>query len=224
MTIEELFEAHPVLAIDSDVLIRLMDGEGPRAEVAHAVASGIEDGRAVGILASIGVVEVLAGPASWGDDVLEGAREGLLGLPGLRVLPLDTDTAVDAARLRAGGIGLAEAIHLATARRAGAGCLLTDDRRMPSAAGVEVVLLSSITVGEDVPEEAAPPPPGWMSDEAHPDTLVRDDTVTDDVPEGPEPALATTDDAPVATPAATPSDGTDTGFIWVPASEDDAPL
>lgn len=148
MTPEELFERHPVMALDSNVLIYLFEGSGPLADAAQALLDGIDAGAARGVLATIGLTEILSRPAALGDGrLLERYAEELRSIPGLRLVPLDPETAVDAAWGRAAERDLGDAIHLATARGAQATCFVTNDRRVKSRAGVEIVRLDSIRVG-----------------------------------------------------------------------------
>jgi predicted nucleic acid-binding protein len=152
MTPEQLFERHDVVALDSNVLIYLLEGSGPLADAAEWLIDGIEDGRASGVLASIALTEVLTRPAALGDGQLfERYAEELRAVPNLRIVALDAETAIDAAWGRSGGRDLGDAVHLATARRAGATCFVTNDARIRGRAGVEIVRLSDISLegGQD---------------------------------------------------------------------------
>jgi predicted nucleic acid-binding protein len=150
MTPAELFSQHRVVALDSNVLIYLFEGNGPLADAAEALVDGIEDGAAAGVLASVALTEVLTRPAELGDGVLfERYADELQAIPNLRIVGLDAKTAIDAAWGRSGGRDLGDAIHVATARRAGATCLITNDSRVRGRAGVEIVSLADI-----VPEDA----------------------------------------------------------------------
>jgi predicted nucleic acid-binding protein len=149
MTPAELFAQHQVVALDSNVLIYLFEGSGALADAAEAIVDGIEDGAAIGVLASVGLTEVLTRPAALGHGVLfERYADELQAIANLRVVGLDAETAVDAAWGRSGGRDLGDAIHVATARRAGATCFVTNDARVRGRAGVEIVSLADI-----VPEE-----------------------------------------------------------------------
>lgn len=145
MTPAELFARHSIVAIDTNVLIYLFEGDGPLAAAAESVIDAIDDGAATGILASIGLTEVLTRPATLGDGALfERYAEELQAIPGLRIVPLDTQNAIDAAWGRSGDRDLGDAVHIATARHAGATCFITNDTRVRGRSGVEIILLSDI--------------------------------------------------------------------------------
>jgi predicted nucleic acid-binding protein len=148
MTAAELFAQHQVVALDSNVLIYLFEGNGPLADAAEALVDGIEEGAAAGVLASVGLTEILTRPAALGDGRLfERYAEELRAIPNLRIVGLDAETAIDAAWGRSGGRDLGDAIHVATARHAGATCFVTNDTRIRGRAGVEIVRLADITSG-----------------------------------------------------------------------------
>lgn len=132
------------VAIDSNVLIYLLEDDGPRAIVAGSIIDAVGAGRIVGIVASLGLTEVLAGFARHGDAArFETAAAELADL-GLHVRALDAELAVDAAWLRAEGIGLEDAIHIATARAEDADVFVTNDRRIMSRARFEVAYLDDL--------------------------------------------------------------------------------
>jgi predicted nucleic acid-binding protein len=158
VTTAELFERHRVLALDSNVLIYLLEGSGPLADAAEAIVDGIEDGAAIGVLASVGLTEVLTRPAALGDVVLfERCAAELQAVPNLRIVGLDAETAIDAAWGRSGQRDLGDAIHIATARKAGATCFVTNDARVRGREGVEVVRLADIVAGGSGQEREATP-------------------------------------------------------------------
>jgi predicted nucleic acid-binding protein len=136
---------HQRIGLDSNVLIYLLEGHGPLAEAAASLLDTIESGDRDGVMSSIGVVEVLAGPASDGDaQVFELTAEAIRDSR-IEVLPLDAATAEDAAWVRGSlGIGLADAVHLASARNAGATVFVTNDRRIRSLPRLAVAYLSEM--------------------------------------------------------------------------------
>jgi predicted nucleic acid-binding protein len=152
LTTGELFARHPVVALDSNVLIYLLEGSGPLADTAAALIDGIESGVASGVLASVALTEVLTRPASLGEGALfERQADELRSIANLRIVALDAETAIDAAWGRSGERDLGDAIHVATARRAGATCFITNDVRVRGRVGVEIVRLSDLKVDAGLP-------------------------------------------------------------------------
>lgn len=132
------------IALDSNVLIYLLEGDGPRAEIAGLIVDAIEARRVVGIMASIGLTEVLAGPARHGDAARFEMTAAEITDLGLRIRALDAELAADAALLRAEGLALEDAVHVVTARVEHAAAFVTNDRRIRSRPGLEVVYLDDL--------------------------------------------------------------------------------
>jgi len=137
--------AHRRIALDSNVLIYLLEAQGPLAEAAATLVDSIESGDRDGVLAAIGLIEVLVGPAKAGDAQVFELTAELIRDSRLRVVPLDAETAEDAAWIRGSlGIGIEDAAHLATARNAGATAFITNDRRIRSIPRLDVVYLGDL--------------------------------------------------------------------------------
>jgi predicted nucleic acid-binding protein len=144
MRIADVLRRHATVALDSNVLIYIFQ-QDPIASPLESLFDALEHQSVRGVMASIGVTEVLAGPARAGDDaVLDQTADELQALPNVEIRALDTDTAVDAGRLRA-ELGLADAIHVATAISAGATALITNDRRVRSRDHLEVIQLTDLS-------------------------------------------------------------------------------
>ncbi|MEO5704681.1 MAG: PIN domain-containing protein [Candidatus Limnocylindrales bacterium] len=148
MTISELCARHQRIALDANVLIYLVEDSDILADVAQALIDAVEGGRTVAVLAGIGLAEVCAGPATRGDLALvERYAEVLASIPGLRIQLLTADIAVDAAVIRGmRGIGLPDALHLASARAAGATAFVTNDRRLRGSSRLDVIYLDELAV------------------------------------------------------------------------------
>jgi predicted nucleic acid-binding protein len=140
------FETHRRIGLDSNVLIYLLETSGPLAEAAARIVDEIDDGTTRAVIASVGIVEILTGPARAGDArAFELTADALRDLP-LEVVPLDRSTAEDAAWIRGAlGVGLEDAIHLASARRMGATAFVTNDRRIRSIPHLDVLNLDDLT-------------------------------------------------------------------------------
>ena len=136
---------HQKIGLDSNVLIYLIETKGSVADVVASIVDMIADGQVVGVLSAIGLVEILVGPARVGDARLfETTAEALRDLP-IRVVPLSGAIAEDAAWIRgASGVGLEDAVHLASARAAGATAFVTNDRRIRAIPNLDVIYLDDL--------------------------------------------------------------------------------
>lgn len=146
MTIDELSERHRRVGLDSNVVVYLVEAVEPWAPVARSLLNAIEAGRLGGVMAAVGLAELCAGPARLGNlTLVERYAEALGSIRGLRIQPVTADIAVDAAVIRGlRKIGLADAIHLASARAAGATAFVTNDRRLRGSPRLAVVYLDEI--------------------------------------------------------------------------------
>ncbi|MEO6349064.1 MAG: type II toxin-antitoxin system VapC family toxin [Candidatus Limnocylindrales bacterium] len=141
-----LFARHSRVGIDSNVLIYLLEGSAPLADKAAELLDAIAGGQGEGVLATLAVAEICSGPAAAGEPALvERYADELRSLENVRLVPLTADLCVDAAVLRGhGSLSLADAIHLASARHAGATAFITNDRRIRTTPRLEVVYLDEL--------------------------------------------------------------------------------
>ena len=117
LTIQRLVSGHRRIALDSNVLIYVLDGEGDRAEVAARLVDAIADGNVQGVIATVGLSEILVGPARAGDGAMFERTGATVRDLGFRNVTLDAEIASDAAWIRGRtGSTLPDAIHLASAR------------------------------------------------------------------------------------------------------------
>ena len=151
-SIPEIEAAHRRVAIDANVLIYLLEADERRGALALAVIDAIDLGRLSGVLATVGGLEVLTGPAKARDQAgFERTAEEVRSLP-LQAASLSTAIAEDAAWLRGSdGLSMADAIHVASARAAGATALITNDRRIRARTGLEVYYLDDLTLDQPLP-------------------------------------------------------------------------
>ena len=136
---------HRRIGLDSNILIYLLETSGPLADAAARIVDAIDAGTTEAVLSTVGLTEILAGPARAGDaaafELTADALRDLL----IRVVSLDRATAEDAAWIQGSlGIGLEDAVHLASARNAGATAFVTNDRRLRSIPRLEVVYLDDL--------------------------------------------------------------------------------
>ena len=141
-----LFARHRRLGIDSNVLIYLLEGSSSLADTAGMLLDTIAAGDAQGVMATLALAEICSGPAAAGEQaLLERYADELQGLENVRLVPLTAEVAIDAAAIRgASSLSLADAIHLASARNAGATAFVTNDRRIKPLPQLDVVYLDEL--------------------------------------------------------------------------------
>jgi len=144
-SIERLLSDHRRIALDSNILIYLVDTLGARYEAAASIVDAIESGRIDGVLSTVGLVDILTGPARHGDGAAFEMLANELRSIRLEIVPLLTGTAEDAAWVcgRA-SLDLGDSIHLATAHAVGATAFITNDRHLRSTNVLEVVYLDDL--------------------------------------------------------------------------------
>jgi len=147
VTIDELCERHRRIAVDANVLIYLLEGDEGWGRAARALMKAVENGRVAAVLSALGLAEVLTGPAR--DDLahVERYNDEIRSIAGLKVVPFEGGLSPDAAVIRGvRRIGLSDAVHMATARAAGATAFVTNDRSLRSSTKLAVVYLDDLEV------------------------------------------------------------------------------
>lgn len=146
MTIVDLAARHRRVALDANALVYLFEAPEPLGRVTAAILDAAEAGHLTVVLATLALAEIAVGPVRTGDETtIERYADEIRDLRGVQVVPLTADIALDVAVIRGRHrIRLADAIHLATARQAGASAIVTNDRRMPGIPHVEVIRLADL--------------------------------------------------------------------------------
>ena len=136
---------HRRIGLDSNILIYLLETSGPLADAAARIVDAIDAGTTEAVLSTVGLVEILMGPARVGDArMFELTADALRDLP-IQVVPLDAVIAEDAAWIRGAlEVGLEDAVHLASARAVGATAFVTNDRRLHSIPNLDVLYLDDL--------------------------------------------------------------------------------
>lgn len=134
----------PRLYLDANVFIAAYETETARSDHAWWILTAIEDGEFVGVTSELTLAEILVKPIEDGDeDLVRRYKDIVTSGDELIVVAVDRDILIEAAGLRSQrkSLRLPDAIHVASARRAGCAHIVSDDRRLPFAPGVEVVRL-----------------------------------------------------------------------------------
>ena len=147
MTPSGVCAAHSRIALDSSMFIYVFEANPTHGPASRAMLWAAEAAGTRLITSAIAVGETAVRPARDDEAMADRYGEAIRSIPRLDIVPVSAATAVEAAILRGRhGIGLLDAIHLATARQAGATALITNDRRLPSLPQVEVILLDDLEV------------------------------------------------------------------------------
>ena len=146
MTIDELVARHRRIAIDANAFIYLFETPGLLAQATAAILNAAELGNVTVVVSTMALAEIAVGPVAAGDETLvERYADSITGARGVQVVPLTPDIAVDVGIIRGRHrVRIADAVHLATARHAGATAFVTNDERMPPYPHLEVVRLSDL--------------------------------------------------------------------------------
>lgn len=140
------------MGLDSAIFIYFMEEHPRYLPVVEPVFQAIDEGRLEAVTSAVTLLETLVVPYRAGDSSLADRYEALLRRSrGLRLIEIDLPLLRAAALLRATVGGRApDALQIASALSAGCKVVLTNDRRMRSPGGIDVLQL------EDYSPEARP--------------------------------------------------------------------
>ena len=135
-----------VVGLDTAPLIYFMEQNPNYIEMMRLFFSSFARGDFRMVTSTVTLVEVLVYPLRQGNTVLaQEYRDILLAPENLTVVELAPDIAEIAAQLRAShNLRSPDAIQMATAIREGASLFLTNDARLPSVSGLQVLVLESL--------------------------------------------------------------------------------
>ena len=132
----------PRVYLDANLFISALEGPGAVSDHAWWILEAVERGEILGITNELTLAEVLVHPLRDADRALIETYEAMITTsPILSVVPVDRGVLMRAAELRAAhrALRLPDAIHLASALRAGAGHLVTRDARLAAVSPIPVV-------------------------------------------------------------------------------------
>ncbi len=134
-----------IIGIDTSPVIYFIEA-GRFSRVVEPVFKLIDKGECEGVTSTITIIEVLVQPYRIArEDLVKKYTEILLNAKNLRVYPVLSDIAIEAAKLRAKyGIRTPDAIQIATSIYAGASFFLTNDKRLKKVEEIEIVVLSDL--------------------------------------------------------------------------------
>ncbi|SDR25248.1 Predicted nucleic acid-binding protein, contains PIN domain [Rhizobiales bacterium GAS113] len=126
--------------VDTNVLIRGMERTDAGAGEAARLTGLAELGKLRLVTSELTLSELLVGPIGRRDHLLETAYLDLLTLELLiELVPVSREVLIEAAHIRARSAApLADCLHVATARLAGCGLIVSYDRRLRELSDLEV--------------------------------------------------------------------------------------
>ena len=127
--------------LEANVFIAAYEAKGARSDHAWWILEAIEDGRFVAMTSELTLAGVLVVPIQEGDDDLVGSYQRVIATgDSFEVAVVDRNVLKETATLRAmrRSLRLPDAIHAATARLTGCQYIVSDDRRLPFAPGVQI--------------------------------------------------------------------------------------
>jgi predicted nucleic acid-binding protein len=130
-----------VIAVDSAPIIYFLEDHAIFGRRYAPYFGAAEAGEISIVISTITLAEVLSGPLRNGNELLAAQyKEALTGAPGWRVVPIDVELAVSAARIRGRyKLRLPDAMQVATAIASGAQALLTNDRALSKIKEIEII-------------------------------------------------------------------------------------
>jgi predicted nucleic acid-binding protein len=132
------------LYIDTNIFIYAFEGFPEYADKLRELFEAIDSGDVKAVTSELTLAELLVKPFMDANTQRQSFyRDTIQNSDLLSVCPVSRDILIDAARLRSlSSLRLPDAIHVATASFAGCTFFLTNDRRITSVMGIQVIILS----------------------------------------------------------------------------------
>lgn len=133
--------------LDANIFIYALEGYPEFAAELAEIFAMIDNGGLQAVTSELTLAETLVKPIMDGNAALEQTyKEIIQSGGGLGVEPINRNILIEAAHLRAKNVQLRlpDAIHAVTATASGCRTFLTNDRRLKTVTGLEVVVLSEV--------------------------------------------------------------------------------
>lgn len=137
----------PLYGVDTMLFVYHFEAEPSFGPAAGKLLATAESGSCRLVTSMLTLLEALVVPKRYGDEALCRRYRDFFGaFPNLTLVPVGPEIAEAAAELRAAhGLRTPDALHLATARHAGADGFVTEDRRLRGIRGLAVRSLAEVT-------------------------------------------------------------------------------
>lgn len=133
------------VALDASIFIYYLENHPHYAALANPYFDAHDRGQLRIVTSAVTLLEVLVRPLRYGDlEVVAQYEDMLSGRVGIWMIDIDRDQLMLASRLRAEfRLKTADALQLAAAIATGCTQFITNDKRIPSIPGIEVVQLDN---------------------------------------------------------------------------------
>jgi len=134
--------------LDTNIFIYALEAFPEYLELIQSIFSSIDSGKNKAVTSELTLAEVLVKPLIDHNAELEYVYQTTIqSSDSIDVIPISRDILIEAARNRAGSpsIHLPDAIHVATARLHQCSSFITNDKRLASLSGIQVIILSNYT-------------------------------------------------------------------------------
>ncbi len=135
------------LYLDTNIFIYALEAYPEYQSFLTILFASIDTGQYTAITSELTLAEVLIKPMmNNNQDIQQIYEETIQSSLSLTVVPIDRQTLVEAARIRAesDAIHLPDAIHLATARIHCCSSFLTNDKRLKAFSGISICIISDV--------------------------------------------------------------------------------
>lgn len=134
------------LYLDTNVFVYACEGFTDFADSLQELFETVDAGNIRVVTSELTLAELLVKPFMDGDTHRQSIyRDTIRNSELLSVFPISRDILIEAARLRsASSLRLPDAIHIATASSSGCSAFLTNDKRISTIAGIQVIPLSAL--------------------------------------------------------------------------------
>nr|WP_319538552.1 type II toxin-antitoxin system VapC family toxin [uncultured Methanospirillum sp.] len=134
--------------LDTNIFIYALEAFPEYLELIQSLFSSIDSGKYKAVTSELTLAEVLVKPLIDHNAELEYVYQSTIqSSDSIDVIPISRDILIEAAKNRAGSpsIHLPDAIHAATARLHQCSSFITNDKRLASLSGIQVIILSNYT-------------------------------------------------------------------------------